>query len=123
MRYFARRRSRSISAACGRSIEVDFALRQGELKSIIGPNGAGKTTLFNLIAGVFRPTSGKVFFEDRDISRLSLHRTSRLGITKTFQITHLFPNLTVFENVRISAQSRRDDIQLLAHDPLADGAQ
>ncbi len=86
---------------------VDFALRHGELKSIIGPNGAGKTTLFNLVAGLFRPTSGRVFFEGQDISRLSLHRTSQLGITKTFQITHLFPSLTVFENVRISAQSRR----------------
>jgi branched-chain amino acid transport system ATP-binding protein len=87
--------------------QVDFALGQGELKSIIGPNGAGKTTLFNLMAGVFRPTNGKVFFQERDISSLSLHSTSRLGITKTFQITHLFPNLTVFENVRISAQSRK----------------
>jgi branched-chain amino acid transport system ATP-binding protein len=87
--------------------QVDFALGQGELKSIIGPNGAGKTTLFNLMAGVFRPTTGKVFFQEQDISRLSLHSTSRLGVTKTFQITHLFPNLTVFENVRISAQSRK----------------
>ena len=86
---------------------VDFSLRPGELKSIIGPNGAGKTTLFNLVAGLFRPTSGRVFFQGRDISRHSLHRTSQLGITKTFQITHLFPSLTVFENVRIAAQSRR----------------
>ena len=85
---------------------VDFTLRQGQLKSIIGPNGAGKTTLFNLIAGVYRATNGKVFFKDRDITALSLHETSRLGITKTYQITHIFPNLTVFENVRISAQSR-----------------
>jgi len=91
---------------------VDFSLRTGELKSIIGPNGAGKTTLFNLIAGLFRPSSGRVFFEGRDISRLSLHRTSRLGVTKTFQITHLFPSLTVFENVRISAQSRRTTFNL-----------
>lgn len=85
---------------------VDFHLRQGQLKSIIGPNGAGKTTLFNLIAGVYPPTSGKVFFRDREITHLSLHETSRLGITKTYQITHIFPNLTVFENVRIAAQSR-----------------
>lgn len=86
--------------------EVDFHLRQGQLKSIIGPNGAGKTTLFNLIAGVYPPTSGKVFFRDREITHLSLHETSRLGITKTYQITHIFPSLTVFENVRIAAQSR-----------------
>ena len=86
--------------------QVDFTLRQGQLKSIIGPNGAGKTTLFNLIAGVYRATNGKVFFKDREITDLYLHKTSRLGITKTYQITHIFPNLTVFENVRISAQSR-----------------
>ncbi len=85
---------------------VDFTLKEGQLKSIIGPNGAGKTTLFNLIAGVYRPTAGKVFFRDRDITRLSLHQTSRLGITKTYQITQIFPGLTVFENVRIAAQSR-----------------
>lgn len=86
--------------------EVDFHLRQGQLKSIIGPNGAGKTTLFNLIAGVYPPTSGKVFFRDKEITHLSLHETSRLGITKTYQITHIFPSLTVFENIRIAAQSR-----------------
>ncbi len=85
---------------------VDFTLKQGQLKSIIGPNGAGKTTLFNLIAGVHEATSGKVFFRDRDITRLSLYQTSRLGITKTYQITQIFPGLSVFENVRIAAQSR-----------------
>jgi branched-chain amino acid transport system ATP-binding protein len=86
--------------------QVDFTLKPGQLKSIIGPNGAGKTTLFNLIAGVHRATGGKVFFRDRDITDLSLHQTSRLGITKTYQVTHIFPGLTVFENVRIAAQSR-----------------
>jgi branched-chain amino acid transport system ATP-binding protein len=86
--------------------QVDFTLKEGQLKSIIGPNGAGKTTLFNLIAGVHEPTGGKVFFRDRDITRMSLHQTSRLGITKTYQITHIFPGLSVFENVRIAAQSR-----------------
>ena len=87
--------------------DVDFTLKQGQLKSIIGPNGAGKTTLFNLIAGVYRATHGKVFFKDKDITNLALHHTSRLGITKTYQITHIFPSLTVFENIRISAQSRK----------------
>ena len=86
---------------------VDFTLAEGRLKSIIGPNGAGKTTLFNLIAGVYRATAGKVFFKDKDITDHSLHQTSQLGITKTYQITHVFPNLTVFENIRISAQSRK----------------
>jgi branched-chain amino acid transport system ATP-binding protein len=86
--------------------QVDFTLKPGQLKSIIGPNGAGKTTLFNLIAGVHQATGGKVFFRDQDITDLSLHQTSRLGITKTYQVTHIFPGLTVFENVRIAAQSR-----------------
>lgn len=84
--------------------QVDFSLKQGQLKSIIGPNGAGKTTLFNLIAGVYRPSSGKIFFKNKDITNLSLNQTSRKGITKTYQITHIFPGLTVFENIRISAQ-------------------
>ncbi len=85
--------------------QVDFILREGQLKSIIGPNGAGKTTLFNLIAGVYPPTNGKAFFKEKEITRLSLHQISQLGITKTYQITHIFPGLTVFENVRIAAQS------------------
>ncbi|MGB6065613.1 MAG: ABC transporter ATP-binding protein [Desulfomonilaceae bacterium] len=87
--------------------EVDFVVKDGQLTSIIGPNGAGKTTLFNLIAGVHRPTSGKVIFKGRDITNLSLHRVSKLGITKTYQISHVFPGLTVFENLRIAAQSRK----------------
>ena len=86
--------------------QVDFNLKKGQLKSIIGPNGAGKTTLFNLIAGVYLPTHGKVFFKERDITRFPLHQVSHLGITKTYQITHIFPSLTVFENIRIAAQSR-----------------
>ncbi len=86
--------------------QVDFRLEKTQLKSILGPNGAGKTTLFNLIAGVHRPTGGKVFFEDQEITHLPLHRISRMGITKTYQITHIFPSLTVYENIRIAAQSR-----------------
>ncbi len=86
--------------------EVDFGVKEGQLTSIIGPNGAGKTTLFNLIAGVHHPTSGKVIFMDTDITNLPLHRVSQLGITKTYQINHIFPRLTVSENLRIAAQSR-----------------
>ena len=86
---------------------VDFSMEIGQLKSIIGPNGAGKTTLFNLIAGALPPSSGKIVFDGKDITNLKLHQVSRLGITKTYQITHIFPRLTVFENVRIAAQSRK----------------
>lgn len=85
---------------------VDFTVKEGQLKAIIGPNGAGKTTLFNLIAGVHLPTHGRSYFRGRDITRLPLHQTSRLGITKTYQITQIFPNLSVFENVRIAVQAR-----------------
>jgi branched-chain amino acid transport system ATP-binding protein len=86
--------------------EVDCVVQEGRLTSIIGPNGAGKTTLFNLIAGVHQPTSGKVIFKEKDITSLPLHQVSRLGIAKTYQINHIFPSLTVFENLRIAAQSR-----------------
>lgn len=86
---------------------VDFEIEEGQLKAIIGPNGAGKTTFFNLIAGVYLPTSGKICFQGKDITSKNLHQISQLGITKTYQITHIFPRLTVFENVRISAQSRK----------------
>jgi len=85
---------------------VDFSVEKGQLKSIIGPNGAGKTTLFNLIAGVFIPSSGRIYFDNKDITSKKVHQISQLGITKTYQITHVFPRLTAFENIRISVQSR-----------------
>jgi branched-chain amino acid transport system ATP-binding protein len=86
---------------------VNFQVEKGQLKSIIGPNGAGKTTLFNLLCGLYLPTSGKIFFQGKDITEKKMNQISQIGITKTFQITHIFPRLTVFENVRISAQSRK----------------
>jgi len=86
---------------------VDFSVEKGQLKSIIGPNGAGKTTLFNLLCGLYLPTDGRIFFQGKDITNKKMNQVSQIGITKTFQITHIFPRLTVFENVRISAQSRK----------------
>jgi len=86
---------------------VDFQVEKGQLKSIIGPNGAGKTTLFNLLSGLYTPTDGKIFFQGRDITDKKMNQVSQIGVTKTFQITHIFPRLSVFENVRISAQSRK----------------
>jgi branched-chain amino acid transport system ATP-binding protein len=85
---------------------VDFSIREGQLKSIIGPNGAGKTTLFNLVSGLYKPTHGRVIFLGRDVSHASMNQRSQLGITKTYQITSIFPRLSVFENVRLAAQSR-----------------
>src|SRR4051812_40010532 len=85
---------------------VSLAVRQGEFKSIIGPNGAGKTTLFNLISGLLPPSSGHIVFEGQDITRRSAFKRSHDGIGRSFQITTIFPNLTVLENVRLAAQSR-----------------
>jgi branched-chain amino acid transport system ATP-binding protein len=85
---------------------VDFALRRGEIRSIIGPNGAGKTTFFNLLAGKLPPTKGQILFKGRDVTGLPQHRICRLGVSKSHQITSIFPKLTVFENVRLAAQMR-----------------
>ncbi len=87
--------------------QVNFQVEEGQLKSIIGPNGAGKTTLFNLLSGLYIPTKGKIIFQGKDITDRKMNQISQIGVTKTFQITHIFPRLTVFENVRISAQSRK----------------
>jgi len=84
--------------------DVSLTLAQGELRAIIGPNGAGKTTFFNLISGFFPPNAGSIHFEGRDITRLPAHQRVKLGIGRTFQITEIFPELTVFENVRISTE-------------------
>lgn len=84
--------------------DVSLTVQKGELRAIIGPNGAGKTTFFNLISGFFRPTSGTIYFDGRDITTLSAHQRVELGMARTFQITEIFPELTVFENVRIAAE-------------------
>jgi branched-chain amino acid transport system ATP-binding protein len=84
--------------------DVSLTVARGELRAIIGPNGAGKTTFFNLISGFFPPTSGTIVFDGRDITRVPAHRRVALGMARTFQITEIFPELTVFENVRISAE-------------------
>lgn len=77
-------------------------------KSIIGPNGAGKTTFFNMISGQYSPTEGKVFFKNRDITRLSPAVRTKLGIGRSFQLTNVFPTLSVLENVRLAVQSARN---------------
>jgi branched-chain amino acid transport system ATP-binding protein len=83
---------------------VDVSVRAGELRSIIGPNGAGKTTFFRLISGEAPPTSGRIWFNGQDITGLPQHRVARLGIAKSYQITNIFPHLTILENVRVAAQ-------------------
>jgi branched-chain amino acid transport system ATP-binding protein len=83
---------------------VSLVIRRGELRSIIGPNGAGKTTLFRLVSGEMAPSSGRVKFRDADMTGLPQHRVCRLGIAKSYQITNIFPHLSVLENVRVAVQ-------------------
>jgi branched-chain amino acid transport system ATP-binding protein len=85
---------------------VSLTVPRGQRRAIIGPNGAGKTTLFNVIAGVVPPTAGRIDFEARDITRLPPHRRARLGISRTFQITNLFPTLSVEENMVLALRGR-----------------
>ncbi len=85
--------------------DVSVKVKIGSFHSIIGPNGAGKTTFFNLLSGNLQPTSGQVFYKGEDITRLPVHRTVHQGIGRSFQITNIFPNLTVMENIRLASQS------------------
>ncbi len=89
--------------------DVSIQVRANTLHSIIGPNGAGKTTFFNLLSGNIEPSAGSVLFKGRDITRLPLHRTAHLGIGRSFQISNIFPNLTVLENVRLACQALGGD--------------
>ena len=84
---------------------VSIKVRKNTLHAIIGPNGAGKTTFFNLLSGNIEPTSGQVIYKGRDITRQPVHRTIHFGIGRSFQISNIFPSLTVFENVRLACQA------------------
>ncbi|OLD96945.1 MAG: ABC transporter ATP-binding protein [Candidatus Rokubacteria bacterium 13_1_20CM_4_68_9] len=100
-------RTEQLTRAFGSLLAVDrvnVSVRRGELRSIIGPNGAGKTTFFRLISGEMRPSSGRIWFDGRDITGLPQHQVARLGVAKSYQITNVFPHLTVLENVRVAVQ-------------------
>lgn len=84
---------------------VNFSVPQKHFKSIIGPNGAGKTTFFNLLSGQLTPSKGNIYLRGKDITNFSATRKTREGIGRSFQITNVFPNLTVLENVRLAVQS------------------
>lgn len=86
-----------------------FEVMPGQITALIGPNGAGKTTLFNCVAGVVPFERGTVRFSGQDITRLSIHRRARLGISRTFQLTRTFANMTVEENLRLAAEPRDQD--------------
>lgn len=81
---------------------VTLNVEQGSITALIGPNGSGKTTLFNVITGFLKATAGRVLFEGREISGLPVHRIANLGIARTFQVSSLFPKLTVWENLLVA---------------------
>jgi branched-chain amino acid transport system ATP-binding protein len=84
--------------------DVSMAVERGELRAIIGPNGAGKTTFFNMISGYFPPTKGSILFDQKDVTQIPAHLRVGLGMGRTFQITEVFPELTVHENVLTAAE-------------------
>jgi branched-chain amino acid transport system ATP-binding protein len=86
---------------------IDLQIFAGDRKAIIGPNGAGKTTLFNVITGIFPATSGQVLLFGRDVTTWASYRRTALGMARTFQVTHLFPRLTVLDNVLLAIQGLR----------------
>lgn len=88
--------------------EVDFHLQGGEIVGLIGPNGAGKTTLFNLISGVFHPDSGRLFFEEAEITQLKSFEICRIGIARTFQIVRPFLKMTCLENTLVGIIGRNE---------------
>src|SRR5712692_6667029 len=84
---------------------VSLAVGSGERRAIIGPNGAGKTTLFSLISGEQAPTDGRIALFGRDVTHLAPHRRAALGLSRTYQITNLFPRLTALENCLLAVQA------------------
>jgi len=112
-------RTRDLSITFGGHRAVDHVsldIMPSTFTSIIGPNGAGKTTFFNLLSGQFFPTYGRIIFKGQDVTGLSAHRRTRLGMGRSFQITNIFPNLIVLENVRLAVQARAGvHYQILRH--------
>ncbi len=84
--------------------DVSMTVEPGELRAVIGPNGAGKTTFFNLISGLFPPSAGQILFDNQDVTRATPVERVRMGMVRTFQITEIFPELTIRENLRIAVQ-------------------
>jgi len=89
--------------------DVSLKVRKLSLHAIIGPNGAGKTTFFNLLSRNLDPTQGQIFYKGQNITHQPVHRTIHSGIGRSFQITNIFPNLSVLENIRLSSQALGSD--------------
>jgi branched-chain amino acid transport system ATP-binding protein len=85
---------------------VNFSVEKGEIYSIIGPNGAGKTTVFNCISGIYKPTGGKIFFKDLDITPLKPHQVAQVGIARTFQNIELFAHMTTMDNLMLGRHTK-----------------
>ncbi len=85
---------------------VTYSIQEGEVRGIIGPNGAGKTTLFNVITGELKPTSGKIFLRGKDITRFTPHLICQEGLSRTFQLTFIFPEMTVYDSIWVGVNSR-----------------
>ncbi|HEX4366886.1 MAG TPA: ABC transporter ATP-binding protein [Rhodopila sp.] len=99
---------RSVTKQFGSLVAVDGVSMQvapGELRAIIGPNGAGKTTFFNMISGFFAPTAGEIVFDGTTVTKMAVTARVAMGMARTFQITEIFPELTVRENIRIGVES------------------
>ena len=86
--------------------DVSFSISAGDITGIIGPNGAGKTTLFNVVTGIYDPTSGKVYYDGKDITGFSPEKLARLGLVRTFQGIELFGQMTVLENVMVGLHTK-----------------
>jgi len=102
--------TRDVTIRFGGHVAVDkvsFQIKPLMLKSIIGPNGAGKTTFFNLLTGQYKPTEGSIFLRGEEITRLGPAKRTQLGMGRSFQLTNIFPALSVLENVRVAVQSRK----------------
>jgi len=86
---------------------INLTVEHGERHAIIGPNGAGKSTLFNVITGKHRVSDGQILFKEQDITNWAPHKVSRIGLARSFQVTNIFPNMTVYENIRNVVISRK----------------
>jgi len=110
LKYYTQLRTRQVSKKFGGLVAnsaIDFHIYPGEIVAIIGPNGSGKTTFYNMITGISPATSGRIWFEDRDITRKKPEYITKLGVARTFQNIRLFGNLTAGENVLIGRHCRR----------------
>jgi len=85
---------------------LDLTVEQGQIASVIGPNGAGKTTFFNVVSGLYAPNDGAILFNGQPIQGLAPHQVAKIGIARTFQTVHLFPNMTILENAMVGQHSR-----------------